>query len=430
MADQKADVSNASLEPKKTPHSLITEEHVKAALKTDKGPDARPTSWVVKDFTKKGDNYACVVTSIEVQYQLSGIEHQVTYIAKLNPCRHTESLNSFATAVFEKETGFYREIVPLLNAELQSIGQDPLKFARCFATFTGKHSEVIILEDLRPGGFQMFDRKKGMDKAHTTLVVKELGRLHAASKLMMGKLPYKLEEKYPFIKKDFTSFSENPDAGVNSIFKSYLHNAAEIAERIGGYENVVKWLRNAAPDSINMFEEQIKSNPPFEVICHGDCWNNNVLFSYSDEGVPTDVRLVDLQICRKSSPATDLNYLMYTSLNGNDRRENIDSFLNSYYNSFSRVLKDGDEDSPFTIEELKREYRNKHLFGLLMATMVVPIVVSEATEVMDLDNLKSDDVELFMKEQRERMLKQLDSNPLLRPRLLSVFDDMVEYGVI
>lgn len=154
------------------------------------------------------------------------------------------------------------------------------------------------------------------------------------------------------------------------------------------------------------------------------------LFSYSDEGVPTDVRLVDLQICRKSSPATDLNYLMYTSLNGNDRRENIDSFLNSYYNSFSRVLKDGDEDSPFTIEELKREYRNKHLFGLLMATMVVPIVVSEATEVMDLDNLKSDDVELFMKEQRERMLKQLDSNPLLRPRLLSVFDDMVEYGVI
>lgn len=151
---------------------------------------------------------------------------------------------------------------------------------------------------------------------------------------------------------------------------------------------------------------------------------------YNDEGVPTDVRLVDLQICRKSSPGTDLNYLMFTSLNGSDRRENLDSILRSYYASFSRVLGVAKERPPYSFEELVREYRAKHLFGLLMGIMIVPLVVSEASEVMDLDDVKTDDVELFMKEQRERVLKQVDSNPLLRPRLLSIFDEMVEYGVI
>lgn len=427
MADQNAAAPDASAGPRKTPHSLIKEEQVRAALRADKGPDASLTSWGVKDFTKKGDNYACTVTSIEARYSLSGAEEEVTYIAKLNPCRQMGSLNSFTNVVFEKESGFYKEIAPLLDAELKSIGQKPLKFARCFALSTERDSEVIILEDLRPGGFKMFDRRKGMDRAHVTLVVKELGRLHAASKLLMDKLPYKLEEKFPFIEKDFTSFNENK---FQDIFQWYCTNAAEMAERIGGYENVAAWLRDAAPNCINMFEEQTKSNPPFEVICHGDTWNNNVLFRYDDEGVPTDVRLVDLQICRKASPATDLNYLMYTSLNGDDRRENLDYILNAYYSSFSQVLCDGKEHPPYTAEELKREYRAKHLFGLLMAIMVVPIVVSEASEVMDLDNVKTDDVEEFMKEQRERMLKQLDSNPLLRPRLLSVFDEMVEYGVI
>ncbi|XP_027221638.2 uncharacterized protein [Penaeus vannamei] len=426
MSDQKA---AAPAEPRKSPHSLIQEEQVRAALRADKGPDARLTSWGVKDFTKKGDNYACTVTSIEVRYSLSGAEEEeeVTYVAKLNPCRQMGTMNSFTTVVFEKEAGFYKEIAPLLEKELKSIGEKPLKFAKCFGLFTQKDSEVIILEDLRPGGFKMFDRHKGMDKDHVTLVVKELGRLHAASKLLLDKIPYKLEEKFPFMAKDFTSFNENK---FQDIFQWYCINAAEMTERIGGYESVVAWLREMAPKCNEIFEEQTKSNPPFEVICHGDCWNNNVLFKYNEEGVPTDVRLVDLQICRKSSPGTDLNYLMFTSLNGSDRRENLDSILRSYYASFSRVLGVAKERPPYSFEELVREYRAKHLFGLLMGIMIVPLVVSEASEVMDLDDVKTDDVELFMKEQRERVLKQVDSNPLLRPRLLSIFDEMVENGVI
>lgn len=146
--------------------------------------------------------------------------------------------------------------------------------------------------------------------------------------------------------------------------------------------------------------------------------------------MPTDVRLVDLQVCRKASPATDLNYLLYTSLNGGERREHLNSFLKSYHNSFCNVLKDGDRDAPFTLEDLKGEYHNKNLFGLLMAVMIVPIVVSEAAEMLDLDNIDTDDVEVLIKDQREKSLQQVDNNPLLKPRLLSVFDEMIEYKVI
>lgn len=151
---------------------------------------------------------------------------------------------------------------------------------------------------------------------------------------------------------------------------------------------------------------------------------------YDKHGFPVDVRLLDLQVNRRASPATDLNYFMYTSLNGPDRRENLQTFLKTYHDSFSRTLQEAGTPAPFTLEQLRQEYHRKNLFGFIMAMMVVPILVSEAGEVMDLDKVVDDDVEKFMEEHRQNTLRQLDNNSVLRPRLLSIFDEMLEYGII
>lgn len=142
-----------------------------------------------------------------------------------------------------------------------------------------------------------------------------------------------------------------------------------------------------------------------------------------------DVRLLDLQICRKASPVTDLNYLMYSSLNGPVRKNNLQAFLKTYYESFSQVLSDVGQKTPFTLEELKKEYHDKNLFGLLMCLMVVPFVVAEGSDVIDFDEMTGD-MEADMKQHQQKMLGQMETNPLLQPRLLATFDDMIEYGVI
>ncbi|XP_045114676.1 uncharacterized protein LOC123506551 isoform X2 [Portunus trituberculatus] len=418
--------------PEKTPQSLVTESLLKKTLKTDKGDDAELISYEVKDFTSKGDNYACVVTSALVRYrQGDQKEKEVSYVAKCNPCRKQEIFDSVTIMAFSKEAAFYHKIVPLINVELEAVGQEPLRLPECYVNHEVEGEQVLMMRDLRVDGFKMFDRKKGMDKAHATLVVRELARLHAASVVAQDKMSEPIEDTHDFLMEDFDTL-EMPDGKkiFEIVFASNLTNGAKMAEKIGGYEKVAEWLNSKSKEGLSMFVDCIRSkNEPFNVVCHGDCWNNNILFKYDEAGKPIDVRLIDLQICRKATPATDLNYFMYTSLNGPERKENLQSFLEIYYDTFLQVLSRAGKTMPFSLEELKKEYHRMNLFGFLMALMIVPLVVAEASEVMDFDEF-GEDVEESMKGYEEKMLAQLDTNPLLQPRLLATYDEMLEYGVI
>ncbi|XP_063888968.1 uncharacterized protein LOC135115860 [Scylla paramamosain] len=419
-------------EPQKTPQSLVTENLLRATLKADKGDDAEFLSYEVKDFTSKGDNYACVVTSALVRYrQGDQKEKEVSYVAKCNPCRKQEMFDSFTNMAFIKEAAFYYNIVPLINAELEAMGQEPLRLPACYVNHSVEGEQVLMMRDLRTDGFKMFDRKKGMDKAHTTLVIRELARLHAASVIAQDKMSEPIEDTHDFLLMDFDTVEiPGGDKMFEMVFASNLTNGAKMAEKIGGYEKVAEWLNSKSKEGMAMFIDCIRTkNEPFNVLCHGDCWNNNILFKYDETGKPIDVRLIDLQICRKASPATDLNYFMYTSLNGPERKENLQAFLEIYYDTFSQVLSGAGKAMPFNLEELKKEYHRLNLFGFIMALMVVPVVVAEAADVMDLDEF-SGDVEEGIKNFQDKAMAQLDSNPLLQPRLLATYDEMLEYGVI
>ncbi|KAK3893063.1 hypothetical protein Pcinc_003109 [Petrolisthes cinctipes] len=413
------------------PHDLIKKDYVEVALKTDKGDDAELLTYEIVDFTKKGDNYACFVTSVKARYRQEGRDNIVTYIVKCNPCINSDLIKHFSEFLFNKEAKFYKELLPVLNKQLLNTGQDKLRLATYLYSTLTESEEIIILKDLRPEGFKMFDRMKGLDTAHCSLVLKELGRLHAASVMLQNELSEPIHEKYEFLQQDFNTFkSDVQNSQMQSMFEGYFSNGADMADKIGGYDLVASWLRKNKPRVTELFTESLDKRPPFQTVCHGDCWNNNLLFKYNDEGEPIDVRLLDLQICRFASPATDLNYLLYTSLNGNDRKQHLDSYLRSYYEAFSRVLMDGEVTVPYTQEELHKEYHRKNIFGLIMGLMVVPIVVSEAANAMDMKDLEKADPEEAMEQFRINFLNQLDTNPILRPRLLGMFDDMIEYGVI
>ncbi|KAK4309907.1 hypothetical protein Pmani_018488 [Petrolisthes manimaculis] len=418
-------------EVKLSPYDLIKKDYVAIALKTDKGEDAELLTYKIVDFTNKGDNYACFVTSVKAKYRQEGHDNIVTYIVKCNPCFNSDLFKHFSAFLFNKEAKFYNELLPVLNKQLLNIEQDKLRLATHLYSTLNECEEIIILKDLRPEGFKMFDRMKGMDIPHCSLVLKELGRLHAASVLLQNELSEPIDEKYEFLQKDFNNFkSGTHNSQMESMFQGYFTNGADMAEKFGGYDLVASWLRKNKPRVSELFSESLESRPPFQVVCHGDCWNNNLLFKYNDEGDPIDVRLLDLQICRFASPATDLNYLLYTSLNGNDRKQHLDSYLRSYYEAFSRVLMDGEKTVPYTQEELRKEYHRKNMFGLIMGLMVVPLVVTEAAKAMDMKEFENAEPEEAMEQLRVNILDQIDTNPILRPRLLGMFDDMIEYGVI
>ena len=113
-------------------------------------------------------------------------------------------MEELTKSVFEKEVGFYKEIIPLLNQNFEILHERPLRVPKYFYSVTKEKGQVIFLEDMRKKGFKMVDRKIGMDRNHTMLVMKELARLHAISVVLI--IQKRKVEKNLFLDKTFSIF--------------------------------------------------------------------------------------------------------------------------------------------------------------------------------------------------------------------------------
>ncbi|KAG7157395.1 putative Ecdysteroid kinase-containing protein 20 [Homarus americanus] len=329
-------------------YSQVTDEKIQAALTADKGPGAKLVSWQVKDFTKKGDNYACIVTSVIVQYTLEGAQHETTYVAKIGRDMQVASLKTM-----------FRQIV-----------------AKCFHCCLDEGKEILLMEDLRARSFRMFDRQRGMDAAHATLVLQELGRLHAASILLDKTLPsHDFTKTWTCLTDDWTTDDEN------KMFKTMtdhqLDGAAMIMKKIPNYERVVRWIEGIKETAVDIMKQSFRSEDGEGVLLHGDCWNNNVLFSF----------------------------------NGPDRIQNKEMFLKAYYDSFTSVLKTEDVSVPFTPEELQQKLQDHMIYGALVSMFLVPMVLSEAEDVPDLDSIT--DMDKFSEGQKDVLIKMSERNDSL-----------------
>ncbi|XP_050697030.1 uncharacterized protein LOC126985758 isoform X1 [Eriocheir sinensis] len=412
-----------------TPQILVTEGHVRAALAADKGAEARLTAWKVVDFTKKGDNYACVVSSVEVTYELDGQSSEVVYVVKLNACRNdtmTEFLNSI---IYEKETKFYSSLAPELNTVLKEIGQREINVPKCLHVSLEKGKEILFLEDLRRRGFKMHDHRRGMDTAHTNLVLRELARLHAAAFLLEHKHPGEdMMGKYPFLKRNWSDMLVE-SREMLKLIEDGIKFAQEMLAAVGGYERAVAWLDTFVPKLLDVFHKQMECGEP-KVVCHGDCWTNNLLFRYNDEGHPVDVMLLDMQLVRYGPPATDLSYFLYTATTGDVRRPNLQAFLECYHGALTGIMEAAGQEAPFELTQFIKDFKEKILFGAIYGMLSAPIAISNSADEMVSSRDTDDGIEGMLRRARAGVMGTLDSNPMLGPRLLSLFDELMELGLI
>lgn len=86
-----------------------------------------------------------------------------------------------------------------------------------------------MVEDLRPRHFKMFDRRRGMDVPHATLVLKELGRLHAATLSLEKKLGCTLTEKWPVL---IEKWLEEDNTGMGEMFQKLMESQMEASAMI------------------------------------------------------------------------------------------------------------------------------------------------------------------------------------------------------
>ncbi|XP_050727369.1 uncharacterized protein LOC127004088 isoform X2 [Eriocheir sinensis] len=411
----------------------LTDNLVREALRKDKGEAALLVSWRCEDFTKKGDNYACFVTSVNVKYKENGQgePRQVSYVAKIAH-QMTGSMTELMNEVFHKEGTCFNEILPAVNEALKELHMDSIRTAKGYSASYTIGKEVLMVEDLRQRHFKMFERRRGMDVPHAILVLKELGRLHAATLFLEKKMDCTLTEKWPVL---IEKWLTEDNTGMTEMFKkmteSQMEASAMIMEKTPKYEHVVAWIRKTKVHGMDIFKAAIGPGGKFTALTHGDCWNNNILFRYNEMGVPVEVMLVDLQGMRRASVAADLSYFLYSSFTGDVRRDNLDAFLDTYFDSFCGVLQAAQMTLPFSREELSHEFMSKLTFGCVSGMILAPIVLSEDQDVMSFFDINEENIDQISNDRQEvivRMANKEDGQ--LRDRYLYMFDDMVRAGLV
>ncbi|KAL7648260.1 UNVERIFIED_CONTAM: hypothetical protein RMT77_000166 [Armadillidium vulgare] len=332
-------------------YQIITEQFVKEALKNDKGNDAKLSSWEIKDITDIGNHFTSIVTSVLVRYKENNIFCETSYVVKLNTPQPLHVLAEFLKDIFTREIIVLSSVIGGMNEQLAKLNLPSLKIPRLLASSFENGKEAFITENLIPLGYKPCDVSKGLDINHANLAMQELGRFHASSLIFQDSLyPKTFPECFEIYKEVSVDFDSVSFKKLDALLTSRVEGAIEILKRIPNYEICVNWLQTNIHSVTRYFLKGLLTpSNDFNVIAHGDFTIINMLFRYNENEVPVDVRLLDLQLSRVSSPANDISYFLFTSLE-DVRSTNLESMLSLYYKSFSEVLHLKGKKVPFTFE--------------------------------------------------------------------------------
>lgn len=345
-----------------------------------------------------GDGFQGLMLGIVIAGHRNGnADDQLVLICKMLPLSDLRRLMSVHS--FRKEIYAYDTLLPAIarfQREKGVVESDGFfAYPKCYGTYANEKTLqfALVLEDLRHSGYRMWDRYKPIDFQHVQLALAQLGRFHAVS------FAVRLQNTAAF--QQFSSSMNSSTYGTMTEFplaKEFYKHAYDRAMTTLPPDDTeavrkVKHLRNN-------FEEYLaavvssEAAEPYAVLCHGDFWNNNVMFQYGSVNplTPQRAMLIDWQMGQYCSPATDLAYYIYSSTEQSVRTDHFDDFLHAYHDSLRDLLKKlgGDAAKQFSFGELRNQLNNFGLYGIIMAPILVQIATVQPDSLSDIEEFTPD----------------------------------------
>jgi len=235
---------------------------------------------------------------------------------------------------------------------------------------------------LRAEGFEMWPKNKPDSVHHRELLIQKLAKMHAVS--------FALKDQQPEV---FNEFKELHDISRTLFLKETTQNfLATNYMRVQSYlEDDQQWkiLEDIKNNFALYFEDCLKDDDrPFNIITHGDCWNNNILYHYKNGNkVPDNICLVDWQLTRYSSPVLDLHYNLFSSTDKQFRDEHYDSLMELYYSTLSKTVEKlgSNPEKLFSYDDFQNELKQFGNFAYLVAPIMTQMNLVDSADVVNLD---------------------------------------------
>ncbi|XP_055296576.1 uncharacterized protein LOC129565584 [Sitodiplosis mosellana] len=425
--------------------SDIPTDAIRAALHEtiEKKLKSKNYKTVVSSASKAGEsNFVGIVH--RVSFNKNDEEKQEKLILKVAPQNETRRDQFNSRALFLQEINMYDKILPFLKEFEQSKGvvieEDGfVEYPKCYRTIDEAPSESLFLEDLSVRDFAIIDRyTQEVTADHVYLFMKALGKLHAISFALKDQQPEKFKElasslKEMFLRANEEFIGEFFDNQAESIFK-VLDNA-EDAHLLAKMKKVFE--NGAFKTALECLD--LDGTDPGSVISHGDSWQNNLMFRYDENGKPIEICLLDLQVSRYSSPIIDIVYFIFCCTTKELRDAHYDDFLKAYHESLSAHIRrlGSDPEKLFPFAVMLEHFRKYAKFGLVLSTVLLPMITTDRGNGLDLDELavkfeKNKENNFENKEDLDAFNSFISDNSRIKfnKRLRDVVIDMVRLGYV
>lgn len=224
----------------------------------------------IKRGSETGDGFLSELTSITI-LENGNTDKRLDLVCKIAPLNKNRRKEFFANIVFDRETTFYTKVAPTFT-KFQDDKHVPkedqfLSYPKCFAAVSDDENEqyVIIMEDLRPQGFQMWNKAKPARIENLRLAMQELGKFHGLSIAMKDQQPEEFA-KFQQIRDISQMFFQSQN--MQAMFDASFDRAIG-ALRKEEHKDIMRTLKN---HTLAHFEACIndESTNRFGVVSHGN----------------------------------------------------------------------------------------------------------------------------------------------------------------
>lgn len=244
---------------------------------------------------------------------------------------------------YEKENFAYETLTTLYEEINYQIDYMP----QCY--FTVKDT-LFVFEDAIETGFKslknVFDL---LDMDHIKIALATLAKFHAGSiiqehkkSLLLGG-KYKMSDEYSAYFKDSLYRKDEPNYLGNKFYKTSVQSIVALIKIAPFFENNREEILQNYLNAVERLYDLVKPSDKFyNVICHGDLWNSNILFKYDDENNPVKCLLLDFQAIRYTVPAHD--FLYFIRFNVGTDKEKCTQLAKHYHECLAHCLKENNID--------------------------------------------------------------------------------------
>lgn len=249
--------------------------------------------------SKHGDGFMGTMVSVTISGKRKSSEENVAddeaalqtdrldLICKIQPTNAARNEQFHTSIVFEREVLCYTAILPALEHFQREKGLTEdngfFGFPRCYLATNNPNTNeaIIIMQNLRPLGYDMWDKMKPIRFENVQLLMEQLGRLHGLSFVLRDQRPDVLDG---FRKMDSVLEKMLDAKAFGTIMESCYDRAENLLDDEIDKEHIRKYRKiwNAVIKRC----AQSSNAEPFAVLAHGDCWNNNMM--YLNNGVRFD----------------------------------------------------------------------------------------------------------------------------------------------